>query len=251
MRSGALDATLDRSSALRLLAAAALSAAFHAGVIVVVRAGVPAPPPHPPAALIEARIEASTELPLGEAPALLADRAEPSASIAAMTASPVAATRSENAPAAMPQAESAKAAGRASADGPVPDRRSAPPAHHAPMAESMPAARSNEAQSAAPQVHFAPDTTYYPIAALDRLPAPLSAPDVCYPSGATGEVTYELLIDETGAVNQAALVSGSPAGLATAAAVELCRAIRFSPARKGGRDVRSRVRLVVGFGTGS
>ena len=96
---------------------------------------------------------------------------------------------------------------------------------------------------------WAPDTTYYSIAALDRLPAPLSAPDVCYPRGATGEVTYELLIDETGAVNQASVVGVSPPGLATAAAAELCSAIHFSPALKGGRAVRSRVRMVVGLGT--
>ena len=91
-----------------------------------------------------------------------------------------------------------------------------------------------------------PDRPYYPIASLDRPPVPLSAPDACYPRGAAGEVTYELLIDETGVVNQAAVVLVRPVGLFTAAAAELCAAIRFSPAIKDGRAVRSKVRLVVG-----
>jgi TonB family protein len=93
---------------------------------------------------------------------------------------------------------------------------------------------------------LAADPTYHAITALDRAPAPLSRPDVCYPHGATGEVTYELLIDETGAVDQATVLGVNPVGLFTAAAAELCTRLRFSPAVKDGRAVRSRVRFVVG-----
>lgn len=247
MRSGALQATLDRS-ALRLLSALAWSAAFHASVIVMVRAGVPAAP-LPSGAFIEARIEASTGSFHKEASAADLAAAAPSAPLAAGTPSPVAAPTSTTAP-IEPQAARTGTAGQASAAGRAPAARRLQAAEHSPLPDSVRSASSSEKRLAPPELPFAPDTTYYPIAALDRLPAPLSAPDVCYPAGATGEVTYELLIDETGAVDQASVVSASPPGVATAAAAELCSAIRFSPAIKGGRNVRSRVRLVVGLGLG-
>ncbi len=120
--------------------------------------------------------------------------------------------------------------------------------------KAPPPARASRAEPAVParQAHAAralpleSDSTYHLIASLDRPPVPLSAPDACYPHGARGEVAYELLIDETGLVNQATIDTVEPAGLFTAAAVELCSAIRFAPAIKDGRAVRSRVRLVVG-----
>ena len=92
------------------------------------------------------------------------------------------------------------------------------------------------------------DSTYYTIAALDRPPMPLSPPDACYPQGATGEVVYELLIDERGTVRQAEVLFVEPKGLFTAAAAQLCARVPFSPALKDGRSVRSRVRFVVGRG---
>ena len=90
------------------------------------------------------------------------------------------------------------------------------------------------------------EPTYYAITALDRPPVPLSPPDGCYPDGATEEVEYELLIDENGTVNRAVVLSVRPVGLFTAAAEELCAAVRFSPAVKDGRTVKSKIRLVLG-----
>ena len=90
------------------------------------------------------------------------------------------------------------------------------------------------------------EPTYYAITALDRPPVPLSPPDACYPDGATEEVEYELLIDENGTVNRAVVLSVRPVGLFTAAAEELCAAVRFSPAVKDGRTVKSKIRLVLG-----
>jgi outer membrane biosynthesis protein TonB len=99
-----------------------------------------------------------------------------------------------------------------------------------------------------PAIEIAPlrDPTYYPIGQLDRLPILLGTADACYPDGASGEVAFLLLIDDTGTVNEAAIVDAKPEGLFTAAAVESCRALKFTPARKDGRAVRSRVRFVVG-----
>jgi outer membrane biosynthesis protein TonB len=102
----------------------------------------------------------------------------------------------------------------------------------------------------AAQAPLAPDSTYHLITALDRPPAPLTRPDACYPYGATGEVAYELLIDEAGTVNQVTVLAVKPVGLFTAAAAELCSALKFSPAIKDGRAVRSRVRFVVSSGPG-
>jgi outer membrane biosynthesis protein TonB len=105
-----------------------------------------------------------------------------------------------------------------------------------------------DAAAAGAPVPLAADATYHPVSALDRPPSPLLRPDVCYPHGATGEVVYELLIDEAGVVTQAAVLTVKPLGLFTAAAAELCSKLRFSPAIKDGRAVRSRVRFVVGPG---
>ncbi len=90
------------------------------------------------------------------------------------------------------------------------------------------------------------DLTYYPVVALDSPPRPLGAADACYPEGAQGEVAYVLLIDEAGNVNEASLASVRPEGISTAAALAGCRALKFAPAMKDGRAVRSRVRFVVG-----
>jgi TonB family protein len=90
------------------------------------------------------------------------------------------------------------------------------------------------------------DANYYPVASLDEYPRPLSAVDPCYPHGASGEVALLLLIDDTGVVNEVSVLEAKPEGLFTAGAIQACRELRFSPGRKDGRPVRSRVRLVLG-----
>lgn len=90
------------------------------------------------------------------------------------------------------------------------------------------------------------DAMYYTVAALDKLPNLVGDADGCYPMGAVGEVIYTLLIDETGAVAEATISDVKPVGLFTTAAEEACRALKFVPAEKNGRSVRSRVRFVVG-----
>ena len=90
------------------------------------------------------------------------------------------------------------------------------------------------------------DLTFYPVAALDIPPRPLGPADLCYPEGASGEVAYVLLIDEAGTVHEATLAAVRPENIFTGAALESCRALRFSPGIKDGRAVRSRVRFVIG-----
>jgi protein TonB len=211
----ALDAGVDAGTLRRLALALTLSALVHAGVVVAIRAGPPsvsAAPGMP----IEARIEPAER------------RAEPELSLAAPSPKQeVAEVLAANSAAAPPAA-------------PAPELSPTPSA-------PAPAGSAQASKGATPaQAPLAPDSAYYLITALDRPPAPLAAPDACYPQGATGEVTYELLIDEKGVVNQATVLTVRPVGLFTAAAAELCSALKFSPAIKDGRAVRSRVRFVVG-----
>ncbi|MPZ42788.1 MAG: hypothetical protein GEV05_05145 [Betaproteobacteria bacterium] len=209
----AWDASFDADTARRLAFALALSAVLHAAVILAIRAGPP-DIPMAPGMPIEARIEPAEPEPAASA----------LASMQAVAESPATSFRaaSQTAPAHEPLVT-------ASASAPLGNDRA-----------------SNAAVGA--QAPLAADSTYYAITALDRPPAPLTRPDACYPHGATGEVTYELMIDEVGTVNQATVLAVKPVGLFTAAATELCSALKFSPAIKDGRTVRSRVRFVVGPG---
>ena len=193
--------------------ALALSAALHALAIVAIRAGPPSL-----AATERTAIEARIALPEQHVEA-----------------------QTQAAPASLPIAEAVEPLVREARAGPSKPRLPEPAVAAEPVVRVQQAAQAGE-------LPLDSDRPYYLIASLDRPPVPLSAPDACYPRGAVGEVTYELSIDETGVVNQASVVVVRPAGLFTAAAAELCSAIRFSPAIKDGRAVRSRVRLVVGKG---
>lgn len=119
----------------------------------------------------------------------------------------------------------------------------APSAKPAAPSEAGNAQAPDTAAAALTAVH---DSVYHVITALDRPPVPLMPPDGCYPGGARGEVAYELLIDENGVVKQAVVLSVQPLELSTAAAEALCAAVRFAPAVKDGRAVKSKVRFVVG-----
>ncbi len=97
-----------------------------------------------------------------------------------------------------------------------------------------------------PEVPFTADPTYYAVSVLDTPPRLLGPSDACYPQGATGEVAYVLLINETGKVDQVSVAAVQPTGLFTGAAAELCGQLAFVPGMRNGRPVRSRVRFVVG-----
>ena len=115
-----------------------------------------------------------------------------------------------------------------------------------PLQPFQPSGAAKDRAAGGIEIPAARDHTYYSVAALDSPPRLLGTADLCYPPGASGEVAYQLLIDETGSVDQATLVAVRPEGLFTAGAVESCRALRFTPGIKDGRAVRSRVRFLVG-----
>jgi TonB family protein len=118
--------------------------------------------------------------------------------------------------------------------------------------------------SAAPEVPEAPaqglalpplpDPVYYPARQLDVYPALLGPINLPYPERAardevSGKVTVLLLIDERGMVNDVSVVEAEPAGYFEETTHAVFSGTRFSPARKDGRPVRSRVLISVSYGS--
>ena len=98
-----------------------------------------------------------------------------------------------------------------------------------------------------------PDPVYYPARQLDVYPALLEPLELAYPEHAAreqvvGQVTVMLLIDANGVVDEVAVVAAEPAGYFEEAAQASFAAARFSPARKDGRAVKSRVLISVTYG---
>ena len=96
------------------------------------------------------------------------------------------------------------------------------------------------------------DPTYYPAKQLDVQPSALYPITPQYPQVATvdnveGEVTLLLLIDESGVVRDVSVVEARPEGYFEESAVSAFRNARFSPARKNGRDVKSRALIRVQY----
>jgi protein TonB len=99
----------------------------------------------------------------------------------------------------------------------------------------------------------APDSTYYAARQLDVYPA-LTAPlDLPYArralaAGVEGRALLLLHIDETGAVDEVAVVESQPAGYFEDDARRAFLAARFTPALRNGRAVKSRVLVEVNYG---
>jgi hypothetical protein len=88
------------------------------------------------------------------------------------------------------------------------------------------------------------DPTYYSSRSLDVFPASLTQWDLNAIRAAAqqaGNARATLLIDEAGIVNEVVSVEGAPHTGAEQAIRELFLAAKFSPARKDGRVVKSRV----------
>lgn len=98
-----------------------------------------------------------------------------------------------------------------------------------------------------------PDPVYYPAQQLDAYPALLQPVKLEYPDlpdKADGRVLVMLLIDETGAVDEISIAEAEPAGYFEHAVHAAFSNARFSPARKDGRAVKSRVLVRVNYGPG-
>lgn len=96
------------------------------------------------------------------------------------------------------------------------------------------------------------DPTYYAARYLDEYPKPLDPIEPRYPEQAaltdlSGSVTLLLLIDDDGTLNEISVIEAKPESIFDEAALAAFRGVRFAPARKDGRAVRSRVLITVGF----
>ncbi len=101
----------------------------------------------------------------------------------------------------------------------------------------------------APVVLRVPDPNYYPARELEAYPTRARPLELAGSPGARS-IRLLLLIDEHGIVNDISLVEAGAAGRLDAALRAALGAARFIPARKDGRDVKSRVLLSVGPGPG-
>lgn len=137
---------------------------------------------------------------------------------------------------------------------PTPDGASRPSAI-SPSPEPSSAAEVPEPRVSGPALPQIPDPAYYPARQLDVYPALLQPVRLEYPERALqnkagGRVLVMLFIDETGGVNDLSVVEAEPAGYFEHAVRAAFTDARFSPARKDGRTVKSRVLIRVNYNPG-
>ena len=99
-----------------------------------------------------------------------------------------------------------------------------------------------------PSASDLPDPVHYPAKELDVYPRLLGPLVIDYPEAAgqqAGRVTLLLLVDESGRVTGVSVVDAQPEGVYEDAVTRAYSGAAFSPARKEGRAVRSRILVAV------
>jgi protein TonB len=96
------------------------------------------------------------------------------------------------------------------------------------------------------------DPVYYSARELDDYPAPAHPLRFGYPAhmtnaGVAGKVVLDVKLDETGVVDQVAVVAAEPPGHFEEHARATLASARFTPGRRDGRAVRSRVTVRVNY----
>jgi protein TonB len=140
---------------------------------------------------------------------------------------------------------------------PAPSTAPTPMAEALPeAAQQIPDARPAEPQTVVPEktipepvpaIEVPIDPVYYAVRELDVYPMPLSALRLERTAVPGAKVRVLALIDETGRVTRAEIFEAQPPGVLDEAALQAVRAARFSPARKDGHAVRSRVLIELSF----
>ena len=108
-------------------------------------------------------------------------------------------------------------------------------------------------QARAPSAGIAAPPRYLPAEELDERPLIRTHVQPAFPPDATaasGRVVLRLLINETGAVDEAVAVQSDPPGVFDEAAVDAFASARFTPGRKDGNAVGSSLRIELQFGEG-
>jgi len=118
---------------------------------------------------------------------------------------------------------------------------------------AAPAGVATHSSAAALAYPRASDPTYYPASDLDVYPRPVAPLEIGPLAGAVsgsgaGRIRLVLLIDEYGVVNDAAIVEPWQSGHPETELRAAFAATRFIPARKDGREVKSRLLISVGSG---
>lgn len=125
-----------------------------------------------------------------------------------------------------------------------------PTARLAPPAAAQPARVRATPRPAAPQAatdfSSGSDTRFYLARELDEYPAPLAPLQL---PGAAGSVRLWVSIDRAGQVVDVAVVDAEPPDMFEQRARDLVLATQFAPARKAGNPVKSRVLLVLRYGS--
>lgn len=217
---------MDRSALRRLGFAVAISLAVHGALLVLIQAQPGSGAGSRSGTTLQARIEVQTATAQGPENK---DSGQAQEALSEPAQTPAVAEPTQ-------AASPARAAPGAARDEPA----------RAKAIDAVAAAPAPTTETGRPEVPFAADPTYYAVSALDTPPRLLGPADACYPQGATGEVAYVLLINETGKVDEVSVAAVQPTGLFTGAAAELCGQLAFVPGMRNGRPVRSRVRFVVG-----
>ena len=110
--------------------------------------------------------------------------------------------------------------------------------------------RAKPGAEAALALPTTPDPTYYSARDLDFYPRPVAPLELDRLARGRGEVAtvfrFQLLIDDSGTVNEISSVQGEPPSLRDELGSVLA-ATRFHPGRKDGRAVKSRVTLSIDF----
>jgi len=96
------------------------------------------------------------------------------------------------------------------------------------------------------------DPVYYPARQLDVYPAliqpaSLALPGLAADAGIGGRVLLTLLIDESGSVREFSIIDAGPARVREETLRAAFAEARFSPARKDGRAVKSRVQIGIDY----
>jgi protein TonB len=126
--------------------------------------------------------------------------------------------------------------------------RNAAAVEEKPHGQSAPGAETGHGELDAPPAPR-PSTVYYTVHELDVYPTLRQPLNIDWKSSPEpGWLTVGLTVDETGVVEDAAVVGASPDREAEAALLAALRLARFTAALKDGRAVRSRIFLRVRLG---
>ena len=111
---------------------------------------------------------------------------------------------------------------------------------------------ASDAPDASPAIELPIEELYFRSSDLDQQPYPLTSVAPSYPPHALlneidGWVRLLLMIDETGQIRHLEVLEGSPPGEFEEAAVAAFRFAPFSPGRRGGEAVKSRMIIKLEF----